>query len=102
MRTSTTDRAAPTRDQRGRMPRRVRGIVQIADVFTPLLNLFRSRRMAWNLIILICATTLMAIAFRQADEESQMLYLTVSVLFSIILPVIVVCESVGDSSCLPS
>ena len=39
----------------------------------------------------------MAAAFRQAKGESEMLHLMVSVLFSMVLPVILTCESVVEA-----
>lgn len=49
----------------------------------------------WNVGTLVGTMTLMAVAFRAATHDSEMLHLMVSVLFSMVLPVIVVCESIG-------
>ena len=57
----------------------------------------QSRQMLWNFGILTGAITLMAAAFRQAKGESEMLHLMVSVLFSMVLPVILTCESVVEA-----
>lgn len=50
--------------------------------------------MVLNLSCLVAAITVMAVAFREARGESEMIHLMVSVLFSMVLPVVLMCECI--------